>query len=324
MKAIILSGGEGTRLREISCGLPKPMMPLLGKPLLERTVSLLRACGFDRLCLTLHYEPEIIRRHFGDGSRFGVQIEYRMEDEPLGTAGAVRNCRDFVCGDTVLVMSGDSACDFDLAELFRGHEAGVTIALAANAEPLPYGLVITDKAGAVTGFVEKPAWERVVTDRISTGIYVLSPEVLDRIPSGEKYDFATDLFPRLLTEGVPMTGRLMEGYWCDIGTPRSYYQCNLDALDGLYRLPDREAEARRVIPCRDRARLMRAVSETLAEFGADLTDGLTLSSENGRAHLAPLPDRAALALEGDPAAVRAMERLALRLERECRGDTDPR
>ena len=315
MKAIILSGGEGTRLRSISGGLPKPMMPLLGKPLLERTVALLRENGFDRLCVTLHYAPEAIRRCLGDGGRFGVSIEYRQEATPLGTAGAVRNCRDFIGDDTVLVMSGDCACDFDLAELFRGHEAGVTIALAANAEPLPYGLVVTDRAGRITGFVEKPTWEKVVTDRVSTGIYVLAPDVTDRIPEGVPYDFAKDLFPKLLAEGVPMTGRIMEGYWCDVGTPRAYYQCNLDALDGFYRLPEENGPTRRVIPCRDRARLMRAMTEALAEFGADMTDGLTYNSEQGRAHLAPLADRTALALEGDPAAVRAVEALARRLER---------
>ena len=318
MKAVILSGGEGTRLREISGECPKPMMPLLGKPLLERTVALLRENGFDRLCVTLHYQPEVIRQFLGNGERFGVQVEYRSETVPLGTAGAVRNCRDFIGDDPVLVMSGDSACDYDLEGLFRSHTDGVTIALASHAEPLSYGLVITDKAGRVTAFVEKPSWERVVTDRVSTGIYVLSPDVLDRIPSDTRYDFAGDLFPKLLAEDVPLYGRIMDGYWCDIGTPRAYYQCNLDALDGLYRLPGQIGAARRVIPCRDRARLMRAMSEALAEFGVDLSDGLTLASAHGSAHLAPLPDRAALALEGDPAAVRTMEDLARRLERDAR------
>ncbi len=314
MKAVILSGGEGTRLRDISGGLPKPMMPLLGKPLLEHTVALLRQNGFDRLCFTLHYQPDVICRRFGDGERFGVHIEYRRETEPLGTAGAVKNCMDFIGGDNVLIMSGDSACDYDLAELFQGHKAGVTIALAAHAEPLPYGLVVTDRAGRVTGFLEKPSWERVVTDQVSTGIYVLSPDVLSRVPDRRKYDFAKDLFPELLRDGVPMTGRVMDGYWCDIGTPRAYYQCNLDAIDGLYRLPDGAKTARRVFPCRDRARLMGAMSRSLAEFGADFSDGLTIENEHGRAHLAPLPDRCALALEGDAAAVRALEALAKKLE----------
>ncbi len=316
MKAVVLTGGEGTRLRSISGGLPKPMMPLLGVPLLERTVALLRENGFDSLCFTLHYAPRIIRDHFGDGSAFGVRIEYREEPTALGTAGAVANCADFVGDEKFLVMSGDSACDFDLADLLADHRQGVTIALAAQAEPLPYGLVLTDRDGRVTGFLEKPTWERVVTDRVSTGIYALSPDVLDRVPRDRPFDFAKDLFPLLLQEGAPLRGRVMEGYWCDIGTPRAYYQCNLDALDGLYHLPGQDAPPRRVVPCRDRARLMRAMSEALAGFGADFTDGLTVQNDRGRVHLAPLPDRCALALEGDRAAVRRLEALARKLERD--------
>lgn len=315
MKAVILTGGEGTRLQAISGGLPKPMMPLLGVPLLERTVALLRENGFDSLCFTLHYEPRVIRDRFGDGSRFGVHIEYREEPTALGTAGAAANCADFVGGEKFLVMSGDSACDYDLASLLTDHREGVTIALTARSEPLPYGLVLTDRTGRVTGFLEKPTWERVVTDRVSTGIYALSPEVLERVPRGRPYDFAKDLFPRLLEEGVPLRGRLMEGYWCDIGTPRAYYQCNLDALDGLYRLPGGQSAPRRIVPCRDRARLMRVMGEALAEFGADFSDGLTVTDSHGSAHLAPVPDRNALSLEGDLAAVRHLEALAKRLER---------
>ena len=318
MKAVILTGGEGTRLRAISGGVPKPMMPLLGTPLLERTVALLRDNGFDQLCLTLRYRPRSIRQRLGDGAALGVRIQYRQEDEPLGTAGAVRNCRDFIGDDTVLVMSGDSACDFDLRQLMDRHEKGVTIALTAQSEPLPYGLVLTDRAGRVTGFLEKPAWERVVTDQVSTGIYVLSPDILDWIPADRPYDFARDLFPRLLEAGVPMRGQVMEGYWCDIGTPRAYYQCNLDALNGLYRLPGQDRPPQRVLPCRDRARLMGAVGRAMAEFGADFSDGLTVSDDLGRAHLAPMPDRSALVLEGDPAAVRRLEALARRLEEQMR------
>ena len=315
MKAVILSGGEGTRLKSISGGLPKPMMPLLGTPLLEHTVALLRDSGFDELCMTLRHQTDQIREHFQDGSRFGVHIEYREECAPLGTAGAVLNCADFVGKEDFLVMSGDSACDFDLAELMRAHTGGVTIALAAQADPLPYGLVVTDRRGRVTGFLEKPGWERVVTDRVSTGIYVLNPEILTLVPAGQSYDFAKDLFPRLLAMGIPIQSKVMDGYWCDIGTPRSYYQCNLDALDGLFHLPGSQEPPRRVVPCRDRARLMRAMGEALAEFGADFTDGLTIAGAHGRAHLAPLADQCALGLDGDRAAVRRLEALARKLER---------
>jgi mannose-1-phosphate guanylyltransferase/phosphomannomutase len=316
VKAIILSGGAGTRLRAISGSRPKPMMPLLGKPLLEHIVVLLRQNGFTQLCLTLHHQPEQIRQYFGDGRAFGVHIEYRQEAVPLGTAGAVKNCADFVADDPVLVMSGDCACDFDLGRLMALHREGVTIALSTNREPLAYGLVVTTPQGHITGFLEKPTWERVVTDRVSTGIYVLSPDILAHIPQGQPWDFAKDLFPRLLDRGIPMTGQVMEGYWCDIGTPRAYYQCNLDALDGRYHLPDGTDQPRCVFPCRDRARLMGAISQTLAEYGADFSDGLTIQDDLGRAHLAPLADRSALAIEGDTAAVHRLEALARRLEQQ--------
>ncbi len=314
MKAVILTGGAGTRLASVSGGLPKPMMPLLGAPLLERTVALLRDNGFERLCMTLCYKPDVIRDHFGDGSRFGVSIEYRLERAPLGTAGAVLNCADFLGGEDFLVMSGDSACDLDLAQLARDRRRGVTIALTTRSEPLPYGLVLTDREGRITGFLEKPTWERVVTDRVSTGIYWISADVLDYIPPGRPYDFARDLFPDLLARGVPMYGRVLEGYWCDIGTPRAYYQCNLDALDGLWRVPGVQEPPRRILPCRDRARLMRAIGEALAEFGADFSDGLTVTGPAGQVKLAPLADRSALALEGDRAAVRRIEALARKLD----------
>lgn len=314
MKAILLSGGAGTRLNNIAGGLPKPMMPILGKPLLEHTVTHLREQGFRDLCLTLHYHPEPIRQHFGDGSAFGVHLEYRAEPEPLGTAGAVKNCNDFYDDEPFLVMSGDAACDFPLADLVRAHRGGVTIALSDSPEPLSFGLVVTDRNGAVTGFVEKPDWEHVVTDRVSTGIYVIDPEIMEQVPDAIAYDFARDLFPRLLKLGLPMTGVHLEGYWRDIGTPRSYYQCNLDALDGLYRLPGGPGHTRRVLPCENRARLMRLMGESLAEFGADFTDGITLETSGRRAHIAPLAERSALCFEGDGTSVARLAALAKKLE----------
>lgn len=312
MKAILLSGGAGTRLKNISGDLPKPMMPILGKPLLEHTVTHLREQGFRNLCLTLHYNPDPIRRHFGDGAAFGVRMTYRTEATPLGTAGAVKNCGDFYGEAPFLVMSGDAACDYPLADLMTAHRGGVTIALANSPEPLSFGLVVTDKRGAVTDFVEKPDWEHVVTDRVSTGIYVIDPEVMNQVPDAMAYDFAKDLFPRLLKLGVPMTGVPIEGYWRDIGTPRSYYQCNLDALDGLYHLPGGPGHTRRVLPCKNRARLMRLMGEALAEFGADFSNGLTIENT----HIAPLAERSALSFEGDGASVARLEALARKLEQK--------
>ncbi len=321
MKAIILSGGEGTRLRAISGGLPKPMMPILGTPLLLHTVALLRDNGFTDLCLTLCHKGEIIQNRLGNGASLGVRIAYRQEDpnRPLGTAGAVKNCRDFPDDTPFLIMSGDSACDFDLNRLMSRHRGGVTIALTSRDTPLAYGLVVTGTDGSIAGFLEKPDWDRVVTDRISTGIYVLDPDILSHIPDDTPFDFGKDLFPTLMKKGVPMQGVMMEGYWRDIGTPRDYYQANLDALDGIYCLPGESSTARMILPCRNRARLMGAMSQALAEFGADFSHGLTLHSELGTAHLAPLAERDALCLDGDPAAVRELEAMARRFRQEMEG-----
>lgn len=316
MKAVILAGGEGSRLKDISGGLPKPMMPLLGKPLLERIVALLRQEGFDRICMTLRYKPEIIREHFGDGADWGVSIEYRIEQEPLGTAGSVKNCMDFVGGEDFLVISGDCACDFDLSAAMSAHRGHATVVLSEQDEPLSYGLAITARNGRITSFVEKPSWNRVVTNLVSTGIYVLSPSVMELVPEGRAFDFAKDLFPLLLEKNIPLQGCILPGYWCDIGTPRAYYQCNLAALNGLYQLPREpgEAERRCVIPCRSRARLMRVLSEYAAEFGADFTDGLRISSDRGHAHAAPLAEESAIAVEGEGACWRHLADLARQLE----------
>lgn len=316
MKAVILAGGMGTRLKDISMGLPKPMMPLLGKPLLEHIVAQLRDCGFGDLCITLRHRPDVIRGHFGDGRDFGVKIEYRVEREARGTAGSVKNCADFVGAEPFLVISGDCACDFALNEIMAQHRGGVTIVLSHCDEPLRYGLVVTEKDGRVAGFLEKPTWEHVVTDTVSTGIYVLSPEVLAHIPSDRPFDFAGDLFPRLLDAGIAMHALAPDGYWCDIGTPRSYYQANLDALDGLYRLPQSDGARRSVIPCRSRAALMGQLARAACEFGADWSDGLRITDCHGSAHAAPLADQSAIVIEGEGERCRALVALARRLTAE--------
>ena len=240
MKAIIMAGGKGTRLRPVCEAMPKPMAQLLGKPLLERLTALLRQSGFTELCITLGYKPKCITEHFGDGSAFGVSIETRVETQPLGTAGGVRSCLDFIGDEDFLVISGDAACDFDLADLAAEHRkrgGAVTMALCPNPEPLPYGTVLTDRAGRVVSFIEKPSWDRVVTDLVNTGVYMVSPKVLSLFPENVPFDFARDLFPLMLRRGLPIVGVPMDGYWCDIGSPRSYLRCCLDALDGRLRLP---------------------------------------------------------------------------------------
>lgn len=235
MRAIVMAGGEGTRLRPLTEGRPKPMVELLGKSVLQRTVEHLKKYGFTDICFTLRYLPETIRDAFGDGEELGVRIEHRVEQEPLGTAGSVRACRDFIGEEDVLIISGDAVCDFDLRRILDFHRekgAEATIALYEHPEPTAFGLVLTDRDGRVTGFSEKPAWDKVLTDRVNTGIYVLTPAAVDLIPEGREYDFGKELFPRLLREGRGLWAVPASGYWCDIGSPEAYLCCCMDLIEG--------------------------------------------------------------------------------------------
>ena len=239
MKAIIMAGGKGERLQPVTHGCPKPMVRLLGRPILEHTIILLRDHGFNDICITLCARPESIRTYFGDGRAFGVSLSYREERAPLGTAGSVKNCADFIGNDDVLVLSGDAVCDFDLSALMDVHSASraaATLALTSCADPLRYGLVLTDSGGEIVSFIEKPAWERVVTDLVNTGIYVLSPLAVELIPQETYCDFAQDLFPKMLDMVIPLRAAVMDGYWCDVGSPATYLQCSMDALYGRVRL----------------------------------------------------------------------------------------
>ena len=314
MKAVILAGGEGKRLKAVTGDLPKPMVPILGVPVMERIVRLLRGQGFTELCAALCYRPEAITAHFGDGGAFGVRMEYRVQSEPLGTAGSVLPCRDFYGKDDFLVMSGDAVCDFDLRALFERHRqsgAAVTMALHPNAEPLRYGLVLLDRQSRVRHFVEKPDWPQVVTNLVSTGIYVISPRAMGCVPEGQPFDFAKHLFPMLLQSGETILGVPMDGYWRDIGTPRDYYQCCLDVLDGRVKteppVPEENeaADAADVhgtaVPCHDRAGLMRAASEAFLEAGADFADGLHFSDGGWDVRIRPDAKDSAVRVEGTPA-----------------------
>gem|GEM_PF-1061080 len=334
MKAVILAGGRGTRLRTVTHGtIPKPMAELMGRPLLEHIVRHLAECGFDRICCTLAFQGEQIRRWFGDGADLGVRMEYRTEGKALGTAGAVKNCADFTGGEDFLVISGDAACDLDLRVLWDAHlrrHSAVTMGLYPHEAPLPYGLAVTDESGLVRRFIEKPAWGQVVTDLVNTGIYVLGREAMERVPENTPFDFARDLFPRLLREGLPIQGVPMEGYWRDVGDPGSYYRANLDAWEGRLRLavprPAEPAPAAAPAPegkryaCRTywstphRARMMRALTAGMMEAGADTSDGLTLPTLPGGLHVAPCADREALCMESDdPDTLRRFRSLADRL-----------
>lgn len=230
-----MAGGEGTRLRPISANKPKPMVDLIDRPVLEHIIALLKRNGVTESCLTLKYLPQMITEHFGSGDRFGMRLEYRTETQALGTAGGVLNCADFLGSEDFIVISGDCVCDFDLKSLMdfhRARKAEVTLALYSHAEPCEFGLVVTREDGRVERFLEKPAWDHVITDQINTGIYILSPAILSEIPKGEAYDFGRDLFPKLLREGRAVFGFKAEGYWCDIGSVGAYIKCCHDIIRG--------------------------------------------------------------------------------------------
>ena len=234
MKAVILAGGEGSRLRPLTLGIPKPMTPLLGKPVLGHILDLLRRHGVRDVAVTLGYLPQAVTDWFGDGAEYGVRLRYFTEETPLGTAGSVKNCMDFLGEDDFLVVSGDAVCDLDLTELMALHQSrrsAATLALCRREDPLEYGLVCTDQEGRVERFLEKPAWGAVVTDLVNTGVYVLTHRAMDLAPDGP-CDFGKELFPALLARGEPMYGYEVPGYWCDMGDCRAYLQCAADALDG--------------------------------------------------------------------------------------------
>ena len=238
MIACILAGGEGTRLRPISCRNPKPMTKLLTHPVLGHMLTHLRTCGLEQAAVTLRHMPDRIRDYFGNGEEWGVRLEYFEETQPLGTAGAVANCT-FPDGEDILVVSGDAVCDFDFREALAFHRARgaqATILLSRQSEPLEYGIVECASDGRVERFVEKPAWNRVSTDTVNTGIYILSPSVVQRIARGKASDFSRDIFPEMLRRGDALYAFAAQGYWCDIGDCAAYLRCVHDALAGRIRI----------------------------------------------------------------------------------------
>jgi mannose-1-phosphate guanylyltransferase/phosphomannomutase len=238
MKAVVMAGGEGTRLRPLTSNQPKPMVSIVGKPCMEHILELLKQYEMNEVIVTVAFLPQAIRSYFGDGSALGMDISYSVEESPLGTAGSVRLAADRL-DDTFVVISGDALCDVNLAELIAFHrerKASVTIGLKSVDNPLEFGIVVTDEDGRIERFLEKPSWGQVFSDTINTGIYVLEPEVLRHIPTDRPYDFSKELFPLLLEMGRPMYGYVLDGYWQDIGNLDQYRQANFDALDERVRL----------------------------------------------------------------------------------------
>jgi len=233
VKAVIMAGGEGSRLRPLTSNQPKPMLPLVNRPMMEHIVGLLKRHGFDEIVVTLAFMPNAIRTYFGDGSEFGVRMVYATEEQPLGTAGSVRNAMDEL-DERFLVISGDVLTDIDLGKIVAFHEereALATIGLVAVENPLEFGIVITREDGSIERFLEKPTWGQVFSDTINAGIFVLEPEIFDYIPTGEAVDFSNEVFPKLLANARPLYGAVADGYWEDVGTLEAYVRAHKDVLD---------------------------------------------------------------------------------------------
>ena len=234
MRAIILVGGRGMRLRPLTIHTPKPIVPVLNQPLLLYQIKLLKRFGITDICLSSFYLPQKLRDILGSGEQWGVQLKYVLEEFPLGTGGAARNAFDHGSREATIVFNGDILTCLDLAELLRFHQekrSQATLVLTPVEDPTAYGLVETDSTGQIESFLEKPSEEEINTNNISAGTYVFEPEVFDLIAAGQNVSFERETFPLLLKEGRPFYGFCSTSYWLDIGTPEKYLQANLDLID---------------------------------------------------------------------------------------------
>ncbi|MDR0896825.1 MAG: NTP transferase domain-containing protein [Oscillospiraceae bacterium] len=237
LQAIIMAGGEGSRLRPLTCDTPKPMVPVLGRPVMTYALQLLRRHSLPEIGVTLQYLPDRISRHFGAGAKDGVRLHYYREREPLGTAGGVLKAASgrHAPTDAFAILSGDGLTDCDLTEAFRFHKeknALATLVLTRVQNPLAYGVVIADDDGRVRRFVEKPGWGEVYSDTVNTGIYILQPEILSYIWPDKPCDFGRDLFPQLVKDGKNVCAYVSDAYWCDIGDQAAYVRAQSDFLQG--------------------------------------------------------------------------------------------
>src|SRR5512140_288131 len=262
-----MAGGEGTRLRPMTANQPKPLLPVVNKPIMEHVLLLLKRHGFTETVVTVQFLASLVRNYFGDGEDVGMSLQYATEEMPLGTAGSVKNAEDALRSGPFLVISGDALTDIDLSALLAYHKkqgALVTVALARVPNPLEFGIIIADDDGRIQRFLEKPSWGQVFSDTVNTGIYVMEPEllaegpsgvsvdcagevfsdtvntgiyvmeleVLAEVPAGVSVDWSGDVFPQLLKSGAPLYGWIGDGYWEDVGSHESYLKAQADVLSG--------------------------------------------------------------------------------------------
>ena len=247
MKALILIGGLGSRLRPLTCYKPKPLLPIANKPFLEYQFQLLRKHGIKEVILCVAYMSHEFERYFGTGKKWGLKIRYVHEKEPLGTGGAIKNAAKYI-DEPVVIFNGDILTDLNITAMMRFHKQNksfITIALSRVKDPTHFGLVETEKSGKIQSFLEKPSWDEVTCNTINAGIYVFDPKALDFIPSKVSFSVERGLFPNLLSRKYPLYGFVSRGYWLDIGTLDKYLQANHDLLTGTINL---KLEGKRLKP----------------------------------------------------------------------------
>lgn len=239
MKAILLAGGKGTRLRPLTLHTPKPIVPIFNKPFLQHQIDLLRTVPeIDEVILSLNYQPRRIEELFGDGSEAGLKVRYVVEPNPLGTGGAIKFAAQGV-SDSIVVFNGDVLTQVDLGaviQLHRERAARATIVLTPVDNPTAYGLVETEPDGTIRRFLEKPNPNEITCNTINAGIYVLEPSTFDRIPRDTAWSVERAFFPSLIERGESFVAHITSGYWIDIGTPQKYMQVHRDIMDGRYRM----------------------------------------------------------------------------------------
>lgn len=234
MKAVILAGGLGTRLRPMTYRRPKPVISLMGRPFLEFQIRWLESFGVEDIALCLHYQADRVESVLGDGKQYGVRLHYIFEETPMGTGGALANAASFWGQDRLLVLNGDVLVNFDLygmVDIHVARKSAATIALARVSDPTSYGMVMVKPDGKVARFLEKPAWDQVSVRSINAGVYILEPEILKFIPADREISIERETFPVLLSAGLPFYSYREPFYWLDIGTPEKLMQAHFDLLD---------------------------------------------------------------------------------------------
>jgi NDP-sugar pyrophosphorylase family protein len=245
MKAVILAGGFGTRIRPLTCLNPKPMLPLINKPFMHNFISWIKSYEIKDIILSIGYLPKVFEEYFKNGEDLGVNISYITEEEPLGTCGAVKNLEGLLENDSFMVFNGDVLSAINLTDMIKFHKdkkSDITIALTPVEDPTSYGLVPIDEDGRVEKFLEKPSWDEITTNLINAGTYIIERNLLELVPPNDNYSFERGLFPNALEIGYKIFGFVSNAYWLDLGTPSKYLQAHHDILNGRVKFDFRERE----------------------------------------------------------------------------------